>query len=197
VPSPPVAFSGAILTGGRSVRMGTDKALLAVEGRPLVSRARDALVSAGASEVLAVGGDTEALGALDLRTVADRHPGEGPLGGIVTALAAAREDQVVILPCDHPDVGAGLVIDLVARLVDSTAAAVVPVAGGRLHAVVGAYRRDALPALQAAFDAGERTTHRALRGIGVEEIDDLPSELLVDLDSPDDLRRYALGKDDR
>jgi len=102
-------FSGAVLTGGASTRMGTDKAFLAVPGdaqrRPLARIAVDALRAAGASEVLAVGGDPDRLRAeIDpaLRTVADGWPGQGPLGGITTALAAAREPIVVVLACDLP-----------------------------------------------------------------------------------------------
>ncbi|WP_434127450.1 molybdenum cofactor guanylyltransferase, partial [Enterococcus faecium] len=57
-------FAGAVLTGGDSRRMGTDKALIEVDGGPLARRVANALRAAGADPVIAVGGDLEALGDL-------------------------------------------------------------------------------------------------------------------------------------
>src|SRR5688500_7809469 len=95
-------FSGAVLAGGRSIRMGRDKALLPVGGRALVTIAADALRDAGASEVLVIGGDAVALQDLGLTLVVDRWPGEGPLAGLATALAAAHDEVVAVLACDLP-----------------------------------------------------------------------------------------------
>ncbi|HEU5454982.1 MAG TPA: NTP transferase domain-containing protein, partial [Nocardioides sp.] len=82
--------------------MGTDKALLEVDGIPLARRVANALRAAGADPVVAVGGDLEALGALGLHAEPDLHPGEGPLGAILTALAATTEAVVVGRACDLP-----------------------------------------------------------------------------------------------
>ena len=59
-----IAFAGAVLTGGRSSRMGQDKATLPVDGVPMAARVAGALRRAGAEPVLAVGGDQTALEAL-------------------------------------------------------------------------------------------------------------------------------------
>jgi molybdopterin-guanine dinucleotide biosynthesis protein A len=87
---------GAVLTGGASRRMGRDKALVEVHGRALVAVAADALRAAGAEVVLTIGGDADALvaAAPGTRPVADLHPAEGPLGGLLTAFAAARHHAV-------------------------------------------------------------------------------------------------------
>src|SRR5258706_3748293 len=97
-------FAGAVLTGGRSTRMGRDKALIAVDGVPLAVRAATVLRDAGASAVVAVGGDIDALEALGLDARPDLYPGEGPLGAILTAFDAASTDLVVVLACDLPSV---------------------------------------------------------------------------------------------
>ncbi|MES4792537.1 MAG: hypothetical protein C4321_05700, partial [Chloroflexota bacterium] len=83
-----LTFSGAVLTGGRSSRMGRDKAFVALGGRPLVTYPVGALRMAGATEVFAVGGDRVRLTTLGLSWVPDGHPGAGPLGGICTAIGA-------------------------------------------------------------------------------------------------------------
>jgi molybdopterin-guanine dinucleotide biosynthesis protein A len=80
---------GAVLTGGSSRRMGTDKALLEVDGVAMAVRVARALDAAGATEVMCIGGDAPALAALGLIVVTDRHPGDGPLGAVITALADA------------------------------------------------------------------------------------------------------------
>src|SRR5262245_1565825 len=94
------SFSGAVLTGGASRRMGRDKALVEVDGRPMAGRVAAALREAGAAEVQAIGGDAAGLGELGLDVVPDRFPGEGPLGGIVTALSAASQPVTVVVACD-------------------------------------------------------------------------------------------------
>jgi molybdopterin-guanine dinucleotide biosynthesis protein A len=91
-------FTGAVLTGGRSRRMGRDKAFVGVEGEPMVRRVVRALRAGGAIEVVAVGGDETGLLAEDLdRFVPDLHPGEGPLGGVLAALDAAPAAIVVVV----------------------------------------------------------------------------------------------------
>jgi molybdopterin-guanine dinucleotide biosynthesis protein A len=180
-----IAWSGVVLTGGASSRMGRDKALLEVDGKPMAVRVADALTRAGASEVFCVGGDTDGLQAHGLPVVPDGRPGEGPLGGLVTALSAARHDLVVVLACDlvQPSDAA------IGRLVVSagSAAATVPVVAERpqwLHAV---WKRDAcLNVLRAAFDRGERSVHRAAALLDVH----LSSESgagFEDADRPEDV----------
>src|SRR5690606_32897540 len=67
--NPPVPVAGAVLTGGASRRMGTDKALLEVDGRPLARRLAEVLAAAGCDPVWCQGGDEPALRALGLDVV--------------------------------------------------------------------------------------------------------------------------------
>ncbi len=195
---PEPAFSGIVLTGGASSRMGRDKALLEVRGRPLAVIASSALQEAGADEVLAVGGDREGLAALGLRTVADDAPGEGPLGGMVTGLARVHHALAVVLSCDLPDVDAATV----RALVDALAAA--PAADGALgvqddgwqQLLCSAWRVErALPVLAAAFRAGERAPRRAVVGLHTVAVTALEPDALHDVDRPEDLRRYDAGRE--
>lgn len=71
--------------------MGCDKALIEIDGRPMAARVADALRAGGCAPVLAVGGDGHALAAVGLVPVTDRWPGEGPLGGLATALSVAED----------------------------------------------------------------------------------------------------------
>lgn len=168
-------FSGAVLTGGASTRMGTDKAFLPAprDGRLLARVAVDALREAGATEILAVGGDGDRLLAdvdARLKLVPDGWPGEGPLGAITTALAAAREPIVVVLACDLPRVTA----DAVRAVLDGMelgADAAVPVDDdGTGHVLLAAYRRTCRTIFEAAMAAGVRAPRDALAGLDVTAV---------------------------
>jgi molybdenum cofactor guanylyltransferase len=193
-------FTGVVLAGGRSSRMGRDKALVELGGRPLALIAADALRAAGANRVVVVGGDGDGLGALGLEVHPDDHPGEGPLGAIVTALGLDSSTDrpldptgiVMVLACDMPTIDA----DTVAAVVGTLAAhpdadGAVPVLDGRRQILTAAYRRRLRPHLAAAFAAGERAPRRALEGVEIVEVDGLDPDRLADVDRPADLHRYA------
>lgn len=96
-----LAFSGLVLAGGRSRRMGTDKALLEHEGQPLWRRQHALLRAAGASEVLISARDDQAWSA-GLPVVHDATPDCGPLSGIIAGLRAARTDHLLVVAVDLP-----------------------------------------------------------------------------------------------
>ena len=199
---------GVVLAGGASTRMGTDKAFIEVGGVPMVVRAVQALRAAGAAPTLVVGGDRDRLDALGLDTVEDRYPGEGPLGGVITALGALDShdgaldsrggalDAVVTLPCDvvSPDAAA------VRRVLDGLAAAagdaaagsaavdlVVPVGGGVPQWAHAAWRRGCLLPLAEAFERGVRAPREAARLLRSVEVE-VPGEgWFRDADRPEDL----------
>lgn len=178
-------WSGAVLAGGRSSRMGRDKALLPVGGVPMASIAKGALEVAGAAEVLSVGGDVAALGALGFRAVPDEHPGEGPLAGILTALGNAVTDVVVVLACDLPWAAPSAVATVLAALGDADAA--VPVVDGRWEPLHAAYRRAVLPALRRAFEGGERAPRQALAAVRVADVRGLRRHWVASANTPADL----------
>jgi molybdopterin-guanine dinucleotide biosynthesis protein A len=190
-----MVFTGAVLTGGASSRMGQDKSLLRVNGRSLIEIVAGALVSSGAHEVIAVGGDHAQLEqfAEVSRAVADQYPHEGPLGGILSALHAASTDLVVILACDTPEIDAQTPEKLIDALVQSESAAVAyAVTDGRAQPLTAAWRRQhALTVLEEAFAQGERAPRNVFALLEVIEVSSIPSSAVIDVDRPSDLDRYA------
>ena len=186
-------FAGAVLTGGASRRMGRDKALVDVGGRPMAAVVAGALRVAGASPVLAVGGAGAALAGDDLVAVADDHPGEGPLGGVITALAHTDGEVVVVLACDLPATDPHNVRLVVAALAGTPGAqCAVPVVDGRLQGLHAAWRRSALAPARAAFASGERAVHRLLEQLDTVAVPGLDPAAFVDVDAPEALRRARL-----
>jgi molybdenum cofactor guanylyltransferase len=102
-----VSAEGFVLAGGRSRRMGRDKALVELAGRPLIVWALDALrqtnpdVLCGAGLQVRIAGARSHLGSF-AEMIPDREEDSGPLGGICTALAATEAKLAVFLPVDLP-----------------------------------------------------------------------------------------------
>ncbi len=98
-------LTAAVLAGGRSVRMGVDKTLLAVDGRTLVARACDAVGEVAASTIV-VTNRPDALADAGLgdevRVVTDEVAYQGPLGGLATALDTAQSEWVLVVAADMP-----------------------------------------------------------------------------------------------
>lgn len=125
---------GIVLTGGGSRRMGTDKAFVVVDGRPMAIAVADALWEAGCHPVECQGGDLAGLASLGLDGFADERPDGGPVEAIRTA-SARHQGPIVAVACDLPYLDADSVAAVVAaggaeeRLAVATAA-------GRHHLVV-------------------------------------------------------------
>lgn len=145
--------AGVVLAGGASSRMGVDKALVDVAGRPMVLRVVDALRAGGCDPVACQGGDAERLGALGLVVRADPAPRPGPVAAIAAALVGEAPGRtVVVAACDLPDLTGDVIRVLLRASVEHDAVAVA-VAGGRRHLV-------------AAWPAGVRdaVAHSVARG---------------------------------
>ena len=95
-------FTGAVLNGGESSRMGTDKSVLNFNGQRLIDVSLNTLIKAGAEEVLIICGDEAvAVQSPNASYLGDLYPNEGPLGGVITALTFAKYEFVATLACDH------------------------------------------------------------------------------------------------
>lgn len=189
----PGAFDGYVLCGGASRRMGRDKALVEVDGTAMARRVADALAAAGASRVVAVGGDAPELGRLGLSATPDRWPGEGPLGGLVTALqdGAGTGPVAVVLSCDLIDPDPTAIARTVAERARLGCDAVVPVVDGRHQWLHGAWDRRAAGILADVFAAGERSVAGAALSLRIGTLGDVPAGAVHDADRPADLRRRA------
>lgn len=189
-----LAFSGAVLCGGASRRMGRDKALVEVDGRALAVRVAEALRAAGAADVVAVGGDAARLAAVGLEVVADDAPGEGPLGGIVTALShpggPGGADVVFVAACDLVSPSPAAIAATVAALGAAPEAdASVPEVDGRRQWLHAAWRRGAAAPLAAAFADGVRAVHAAVAAAGLHVVAPpaVGHAAVADADVPGDL----------
>jgi molybdenum cofactor guanylyltransferase len=165
---------GYVLAGGGSTRFGRDKALAELDGKPMVSRMRELLakVTGGANVVAA----PRKYSSLDVSTLTDRWPGEGPLGGIITALMATAEsggaEWNLIVGCDMPFLTREWLRYLVERALASPAEVVVPRSATGPEPLCACWRSSGTETLQRAFDSGIRKVTEAMKQLQMEVIDE-------------------------
>ena len=148
-PNPDAA--GFVLAGGRSSRMGEDKALVRLGGQPLVLHALDTLRGAGLTASLA-GGSQDVAEFAPL--VQDSQPGLGPLAGICAALAPTSARLAVFLPIDLPLLPASLIAFLLDHARSTGRPVTVPAVNGFAQTFPAVLDRKLLPGLEGELQAG-------------------------------------------
>ena len=187
-----------ILAGGRSARMGRDKATLPIGDRSLIERAVAELRTAF-SPIIVVAApaveqpslfDPEAAG---VTLVRDRRAFEGPVGALRAGLAAANRDCAFAAACDLPMLDARVALELCAMLDNHDA--VVPRVGGRLQMLHAAYQRRCLDRLAAMEREGERRLHILVERIRTRIVEEPEMRLIdprlesfVNINTPPDYR---------
>ena len=174
--------AGFVLAGGASRRMGRDKALLQEAGLPLLERVASVVSQAtGNCTVVAPTGRYEGLG---VPVLADLWPGEGPLGGILTALESGAAEWNLIVAVDMPFLDA----EFLTGLLDEArkgGESVVPVhADGGVEPLCGVYHAGGLPRLRAFFQAGGRRVKDALHEIALRTVP-APERILANINTPE------------
>ena len=164
---------GFVLTGGQSSRMGRDKALLELRGRPMVLYVAESVVRATLSVTLV--GSKERYASLGLPVVEDLVPGQGPLSGIHAALKESRTPLNLIVGCDMPFLDPAFLEHLLMVAAASDAEVTLPeTLDSGVAALCAVYHRDALPPVEQALQEGERKLSRVherlrVRRLGPEE----------------------------
>ncbi len=166
---------GYVLAGGASSRFGTDKAFAELQGKSMLARTAE-MISSVCSDVAVVAPENKASGA-KLRTVPDRWPGQGPLGGILTALLDVQKEMPqdswsLIVSCDMPFLTADWLRFLVERALESGAEAVVPKSAQGWEPLCACWKTSAAEIVLPNFEAGTRKITEALNALRVEVLDE-------------------------
>lgn len=178
---------GIVLAGGRGRRIGGDKALAALRGRPLISYPIAAMRAAGLDPVVLAKTDS-ALPALDCPVVREPRTPSHPLCGVVTALRRGEGRAVLVLGCDMPFVTGPLLAWLAG--LDGL---VVTMADGRLQPLLARYEFAQLDTLETAMNGGRSMSAAVAelrpRIVGERELGRFgaTSKLLHNVNTPGDL----------
>ncbi|MCL2493257.1 MAG: molybdenum cofactor guanylyltransferase [Clostridiales bacterium] len=199
--------SAAVLAGGKSSRMGTDKALLTLYDNTLAGIAIEKFKNdARFSEVLLSANDEARYAFLEVPVIPDRIRDQGPLQGLIACLAAARREYTCFLPCDAPLIPEGLPGYLLDAAFLADADAAVPVREGGEEPLTACYRKTMLPVFERLAESGKRKVSLAFADPSVRILRvDLslpepaglfgnPASYLVNANDPETFR--ALGNGD-
>lgn len=177
----PTRVAGYVLAGGASRRFGRDKALAELAGKPALVRVL-ALVDAALSRdelscKTVVVGDEDRYHTIRTLCVEDKWPGEGPLGGIVTALLHTRQIEPdcewnLILSCDMPFLTAEWLRFLIERAEKSAAGVVFAHSRSGPEPLCACWRRDAVTTLEPAFERGMRKVTDGIALLRAEVLDE-------------------------
>jgi molybdenum cofactor guanylyltransferase len=169
--------------------MGRDKALLPFCGVPLARWVAGTVAEAAGSATLI--GSPETYGGLGFPVIPDLYPGEGPLGGILTALRDSGAEWNLIVACDMPELNARLLRRLLEEAKISAADALLPVTGERPQPLCAVYRRACLGTLDEAFSKGVRAVTAALAGVRVVRLPMEEMSPFQNVNTPEDWAAYA------
>jgi molybdenum cofactor guanylyltransferase len=177
---------GYVQAGGGSTRFGTDKSQAELGGKTLLQRTCE--LAAPLCKTVRIVAPVDRYPNAPAPVVADKWPGEGPLGGILTALphadglaralqgtlAANQEAHAfaLILGCDMPFLTREWLVYLCDRAAVSKAEVIVAKSQNGLEPLCACWRTDAAPALLRAFQSGARRVTEAMKRLRMEVLDE-------------------------
>jgi molybdenum cofactor guanylyltransferase len=170
-----------ILSGGKSSRMGTNKALLKINEKTNIERIADTL-KVSFNDIILVTNQPEDYQFLGLKMVQDFYPGQGPLAGVHAGLFASAFEKNFVVACDMPFVSVGLAEVLIQNSGDYDA--VVPVINGVQHPLFSVFHKRVNGAVAHSIETGRLRMKHLLDTLNVLYVTekDLQAYSSIDLD---------------
>jgi molybdopterin-guanine dinucleotide biosynthesis protein A len=160
---------GWVLAGGRSLRMGRDKAGVALAGRPLLEHMVEKLRALGLrARVAGLRAPVQySAGGVAAEVLRDAHPDCGPLSGMETAFTKSEAPLVLIVGVDLPLLETEFLAWMLRRASTTGAMATIPRIGGEPQPLCAVYRRELLGGVTGALETGDYKVMMAVeRAVG-------------------------------
>jgi molybdopterin-guanine dinucleotide biosynthesis protein A len=142
----------AVMAGGKSSRMGSNKAFMPFRGRPMIEHVIERITGLG-NEILIVANDPEPYSYLGHTVVGDVYKDCGPLGGIHSALYHGKHQYLLVVACDMPWLERGLLDHMIA--LRDTADLIVPRWGKFPEPLHALYSKSCLEPVESSLEAGK------------------------------------------
>jgi len=186
--------TAVILAGGAGRRMGRDKALIELGGKPLAKYAAEGAAKVFGTVVIS---GPPSLSALGFSVVSDEYAGGGPLSGIHAALSASDTDWIFVMPCDSPFVPEAFMRGIAAEAKDCDV--VVPRHGRFYEPLHAMYHKRCLPHVKRLLDEDEHKIVRLYEFVRVKELgpelfEEWDPELLAffNINTPEDMKKAEM-----
>jgi molybdopterin-guanine dinucleotide biosynthesis protein A len=179
-----IKITGIILAGGKSSRMGTDKALIDVNGKKLIEYSI-AVMKAICHHVIISANDPvyEEFG---LPVVADNFKDIGPMAGLEACLRYSKTQVNLVAPCDSPFLNINLFREIL-KNIEGHEATVPILKDGKVEPLAGCYSKEALPAIIQQIEKGDYKLQNLLKAINTKYIAITDTNCLANINTPQDL----------
>jgi molybdopterin-guanine dinucleotide biosynthesis protein A len=185
--------TAVIMAGGKSARMGTDKALLPINGMPMIENVHHDL-RPHFEEVIVSAADEMSYGFLGVRVIADRLEGQGPLAGMASALAASKSELNFVVTCDIPEINMPFARYMLREAEGHDI--VVPGNGSCLEPLYAVYRRNTVETMNRLLEAGERRVRALFDTCRTRVVDRVEADVTGNLNTMEEYLSYVTEADD-
>ena len=170
-----MSVAGYVLAGGASSRFGEDKARVVLGGQPMLARMVELM--RGVAEITKIVAFEGKYGEFGAEVIADCWPGQGPLGGIITALMTTGNAKLeckwnFVVSCDMPFLTHKWLAYMAERAKVSNAEVLVPRSTQGLEPLCACWRTSAVKKLMYAFEDGTRKVTEAMKRLEMEVLDE-------------------------
>lgn len=182
---PPQDITAAILAGGASSRMGTNKALIKLGGTSFIERIAAAVHNV-LEHVIIIATQTDEYAFLHRPVFPDIHPHCGPLGGLHSALVHSATSHIFVTSCDLPFITSRMISEVVAKADEETITVVSD--GENTQPLFGVYPQSLHVNVEQALRSGQRGVFSFLEGRNVHVLDFSPfKHNLRNINTPQEL----------
>jgi len=164
----------ALVAGGKSSRMGHDKAFLRLDGETVVERTVRIARDAGFSQVWVIGRETPIEPSPGIHSFGDDFPDRGPLEGIATGLRRLTPETFLsVLPCDLPRLTVPALVWMasITRTMPDNSVGWTLVQEGRRQPLVSAWSVASLPRIESSLSGGKGSVSRCADALGLQRVE--------------------------
>ena len=188
-------MTAIILAGGKSQRMGANKAFLKFGGRTFIEHQ---IVQLGKifDEIIVSANDADSYAGLKLPVVSDIMPGKGPLSGICAGLIRAASFHAFVIACDMPFIDEKMILYLKGQIGDYDV--IVPQTARGLEPMHAFYSKNCIQPIYRCIEKGKLRIIDFFSEVRVKVIDekefkglDMSAQSLVNLNTPEEYKRYC------
>ena len=187
----------AIMAGGKSSRMGTDKAFVEISGKPIIEHLLERVSQLGQDETILTSNTPEKYAHLDMPIYSDIFPGKGSLGGIYSAIQHSKSEYTLVVACDMPFVQPQLLHYMIGLIDDDEAFdVIVPRVDNFPQGLLAIYNKKCLEYILADIESNKLKVIGFYGKMNVRYIDELeyrPFDLkgisFYNINTPDDLEK--------
>jgi molybdopterin-guanine dinucleotide biosynthesis protein A len=192
-------ITGIILSGGKSIRMGENKAFIQIEGVPIIRRIYD-LFKELFQEVIIVTDQKDLFSNFDSKICSDLIPGKGALGGLYTGIFFSSFQHSFCVACDMPFIRKSLVQYLIENIDDADV--IVPRTKDGLQPLHAIYSKHCINPIRRLIDAGKSKIIDLYYQVNVKIVDekdflclDPGRESFINVNTPEELRSVIRDKE--